>query len=135
MKNESSKLLASLAVFRELYNAEKDVFEIIASFLKDIIKLNKLYSFNLTEITSKLNFTFEFNIPTAVVKTALGRLDFICKEKGTYSVNDLSKIQSIDVEEKQRTISSNNDQILNDLYRFVEKEKKCILGQVLPPTI
>jgi len=44
---EDNRLLASLAVFRELYNAEKDVYGIISVFLTDIIKIESLYSFTL----------------------------------------------------------------------------------------
>jgi hypothetical protein len=56
---EDNRLLASLAVFRELYNAEKDVYGIISVFLSDLIKIENLYSFSLNEITNKLNSTFE----------------------------------------------------------------------------
>lgn len=127
---ENNKLLASLAVFRELYNAEKDVFGIIAAFLNDLIKSNSLYSFSLSDITSKFNTTFEFEIPSAVVKTSLGRLDFIEKNRGTYIVKDISKIKSGDVDEKQKSIISNNDLIINNLFNFVEKKKKTTLNQV-----
>lgn len=33
---QESKCLASLAVFRELYNSEKDIYGIIGEFLKEI---------------------------------------------------------------------------------------------------
>lgn len=52
-KNVNNTLLASLAVFRELYNSEKDVYGVIASFLTDLIKTNKIYSFSLNEIHDK----------------------------------------------------------------------------------
>ena len=38
MDKDNSKLLASLAVFRELYDSEKDIYSIIASFLNDLIR-------------------------------------------------------------------------------------------------
>jgi len=89
---EDNRLLASLAVFRELYNAEKDVYGIISVFLSDLIKIENLYSFSLNEITNKLNNTFEFEIPDAVVRTALGRLKFLEKQQGIYLVTDVSNI-------------------------------------------
>jgi hypothetical protein len=81
---EDNILLASLAVFRELYNAEKDVYGIISVFLNDLIGLEQLYSFDSNEITNKLNDTFEFDIPKAVVEVANYEL--------TYSGDLLAKV-------------------------------------------
>jgi hypothetical protein len=126
---EDNRLLASLAVFRELYNAEKDVYGIISVFLNDLIGLEQFYSFDANEITNKLNDTFEFDIPKAVVETSLGRLKFIEKNQGKYTVTDISKINNKNVQTKQQTIQSNNETIINNLFKFIETEKKIILSE------
>ncbi len=126
---EDNRLLASLAVFRELYNAEKDVYGIISVFLNDLIGLEQLYSFDANEITIKLNDTFEFDIPKAVVETSLRRLKFIEKNQGKYTVTDISKINNKNVQTKQQTIQSNNETIINNLFRFIETEKKTTLSE------
>jgi len=125
---EDNRLLASLAVFRELYNSEKDVYGIISVFLNDLIKLKNLYSFSLNEITNTLNDTFEFDIPEAVVRTALGRLSFIEKKQGDYLVTDITKINNQNIETKQKVIQSNNESIIESLYTFIETEKKSNLS-------
>jgi hypothetical protein len=125
---EDNRLLASLAVFRELYNSEKDVYGIISVFLNDLIKLKNLYSFSLNEITNSLNDTFEFDIPEAVVRTALGRLSFIEKKQGDYLVTDITKINNQNIETKQKDIQSNNESIIESLYTFIETEKKSNLS-------
>ncbi len=125
---EDNRLLASLAVFRELYNSEKDVYGIISVFLNDLIKLKNLYSFSLNEITNTLNDTFEFDIPEAVVRTALGRLSFIEKKQGDYLVTDITKINNQNIETKQKDIQSNNESIIESLYTFIETEKKSNLS-------
>lgn len=127
---EDNRLLASLAVFRELYNSEKDVYGIISIFLNDLIKINNLYSFSINEITSKLNDTFEFDIPEAVVRTSLARLKYIEKTKTNYIVNDISKIKNQAIDEKQQTILSNNETIIDNLLKFIETEKKISLTSV-----
>lgn len=127
IKENNNRLLASLAVFRELYNAEKDVYGIISVFLNDLIKTNNLYSFSLNEITEKLNSTFEFDVPTAVVKTSLARLSFIKKTRTDYIVNDVSKIRVHTIDEKQDKILSNNETIIHNLFKFIEGEKGAIL--------
>lgn len=116
---EDNRLLASLAVFRELYNAEKDVYGVISVFLNDLIGLEKLYSFDANEITNKLNDTFEFDIPKAVVETSLGRIKFIEKNQGKYTVTDISKINNKNVQTKQQTIQSNNETIIDNLYTTI----------------
>lgn len=126
---EDNRLLASLAVFRELYNAEKDVYGIISVFLNDLIGLEKLYSFDANEITTKLNDTFEFDIPKAVVETSLGRLKFLEKNQGKYTVTDISKINDKNIQTKQEAIQSNNEAIIDTLFKFIETEKKITLTE------
>ncbi len=70
---EASRRLASLAVFRELYNSNKDVYGVIAEFLNEIIATKGLHQFNLTDIANLLNTTFDFSIPEAVVNNTWGR--------------------------------------------------------------
>ena len=127
-KNVNNTLLASLAVFRELYNSEKDVYGVIASFLTDLIKTQKLYSFNLNEIHHKFNTAFEFDIPRAVLKTSLGRLDFLRHTKTDYVVKDISKIND-DFDKKQNQIIKQNQKIIDKLYSFIEKEKSITLDE------
>ncbi|RZB34659.1 MAG: hypothetical protein SRB1_00427 [Desulfobacteraceae bacterium Eth-SRB1] len=47
---KESQLLASLAVFRERYDSQKDIYGIISEFLNKIITSQGKHSFNLTEI-------------------------------------------------------------------------------------
>ena len=83
---EESKLLASLAVFRELYDSKKDVYGVIAEFIREIIISRAKYQFNITEIVQMLNSIYEFSLPEAVVKVSLSKLDFISKSEGVYIV-------------------------------------------------
>lgn len=116
--------LASLAVFRELYNSEKDVYGIIAAFLKEIIISNSKHQFTLNEITVMLNNTFDFKIPEAVVKTSLNRLEFLEKSEGYYNTNNLAGIESTNLNQKQSEIQQNNEVLIENLFRFIEEEKK-----------
>lgn len=121
IKNES-QLLASLAVFRELYDSQKDIYGIISEFLNEIITSQGKHSFNLTEITNLLNNTFEFDIPEAVVLTALKRLTYLKKEEGVFIVQrelikDTPKIDKIQTELKK-----SNDELINGLFSFIANE-------------
>lgn len=131
MKNtlEYSKCLASLAVFRELYDNQKDVYGVISEFLKEIISSENRYQFGLTEITRLLNDNYDFNIPEAVVKTSLSRLHFLSRANGIYSVNKpMDQIRDNDFQEKQQKIYSNNSDIINHLFAYIENQKKVSLS-------
>lgn len=86
---EESKCLASLAVFRELYNSDRDIYAVIGEFLKEIISTNGKHQFSLTEITQLLNDTYDFTIPEAVIGTSLSRFGkSLTKTQGIYTVID-----------------------------------------------
>lgn len=124
MKLDESKCLASLAVFRELHDSKKDVYEIISEFLREIISSNAKYQFNLTEISQLLNDTFDFKIPEAVIRTALKKLKFLNKEKGFYVVEDISELNiTSNITNKHSEIQRNNEHIINNLFSYIEREK------------
>ena len=127
---ENSKCLASLAVFRELYDNQKDVYGVISEFLKEIISSENKYQFGLTEITLVLNESYDFKIPEAVVKTSLSRLPFLSKSNGVYSVNKpIDQIRNKEFQEKQNKIYNNNNNVVNRLFTYIESQKKVTLSE------
>jgi len=124
---ESTKCLASLAVFREAYDSEKDVYKIISLFLQSLIKDNGLYSFNLQEITGLFNNEFDFSIPSAVIKTSIKRISYIKNIDGLYTVNDPNKLD-IQIKIKRKQTLDKNEAVLTSLISYIESKKnKTIL--------
>lgn len=127
---ENSKCLASLAVFRELYDNQKDVYGVISEFLKEVISSKNTYQFGLTEITQILNDSYDFKIPEAVVKTSLSRLDFLSKNNGTYSVNkSVEQTRDKKFQEKQDRIYNSNEKVVNHLFSYIEEQKEAVLSE------
>lgn len=126
---EESKCLASLAVFRELYNNEKDIYSIICEFLKEIITSQAKHQFTLTEITSLLNETYDFKIPEAVVNTSLNRFKTaLIKTDGMFTVSDQTAFNITGkLTDKHNEIKTNNETIIYNLFNFIETEKKTTL--------
>lgn len=79
--DETYNCLASLALFREIYDSENDIYGVLSEFLTDILYSENKIKFSLTEITVLLNRTYDFAVPDAVVSTALKRVKGIKKEK------------------------------------------------------
>ncbi len=128
---EESKCLASLAVFRELYNSERDIYGIICEFLKEIITTQGKHQFSLTEITILLNETYDFKIPEAVVNTSLNRFKTaLTKSSGLFTVSDQTAFNITGkLTDKHNEIKNNNETIICNLFKFIETEKKTILTE------
>lgn len=123
ISGKENRSLASLAVFRELYDKKTDVYNVIAEFLKEIIISNAKHTFSLTEISNLLNDIYNFNIPDAVVKTALNRLDFLTKSFGVYNVSNIQSIRNEnEIELKTNEFQNKNNLILSELYQFIENK-------------
>lgn len=63
--------LASLALFRELYNSGKDAYMVLASFIEYLLNNKKKTEFTVTEINNLLREVFEFSLPDAVIEYAV----------------------------------------------------------------
>jgi hypothetical protein len=126
---EESKCLASLAVFRELYNNDKDVRSIICEFLKEIITSKAKHQFTLTEITALLNETYDFKIPEAVVNTSLNRFKTaLIKAEGIFTVSDQTAFNTTGkLTDKHNEIKTSNEAIIYNLFNFIETEKNTTL--------
>jgi hypothetical protein len=114
----NSKLIASIVVFKELHDKDKDIYDVICEFLINTIIHNKKWSFNSTEITKLLESEFDFKIPEAVIKSTLkNRLikgEFLRMEQGEYYVNNIESNINTEFE------SMFNDK--NQKYKDVEQE-------------
>ncbi|GLB47995.1 hypothetical protein [Neptunitalea lumnitzerae] len=121
-------LLASLAVFRELYDKETDIYNIIASFVNDLILQDKTISFTISEISKSFNNKYEFNIPSSVIKTSLKRLDYLTKSGNSYIVN-INQLNNTDVIDNKKLIENSHNEIFNKLTEYVEDKKKLKLSE------
>lgn len=122
-----SKCLASLALFRELYNSKKDIYGVISEFLREIILSEAKHQFSLTEITQFLNTSFDFQLPEAIVKTALKRLRFVTKKGGTYIADNLTSEKRTKIPEFQRRLQTENIIIIEQLFTYIQENQKVKL--------
>ena len=128
-KTKQITSLASLAVFRELYNKQTDIYGIISEFLNDVISSHGKYTFTLTEITNLLNQSFGFSIPEAVIGTSLGRINHINKEPDSYVVDKNLYQENKDISELKQIQIQNSNLIVENLFSFISQEKNIELGE------
>jgi len=114
-----SNCIASLALFKELYAKEKDVFDVIRSLIKYTINDKGLYSFNITKLTHEINELFGFDIPEAIVQTALKRQVWIQKMEHEYVILDRADLGDIKGIGSELNKINTNKQILdNELIEY-----------------
>lgn len=71
---QNLNLLLTFSIFKKLYDEKKDIYQIIALFIKRELSNSGLIKFSLTEITHRINKEYQFDIPQAVVKISLNKL-------------------------------------------------------------
>jgi hypothetical protein len=87
---EDQRLLASAALFRQLHDNKKDVYDVLGQFIKSSINISSLWNFNVTQCAHCLEKDFGFKVPEAVIKTCLRnrlkRAGDLTSINGIYSV-------------------------------------------------
>lgn len=127
----NNNLLASVALFSELYNSDKfrSIPDILAEFIKGAVVFEKNLNLNSTEIRELLKRTYGFDIPESVIRTTLkNRLkDIVSKGVDNYhfekSVLEDSRYLKSNVEQ----INGKQNNILSELYKFIELKKNELL--------
>ena len=120
MNEEVYKNLASLTVFRDLYE-RMDVYDVIAEFIKDIIIKNSIYTFTLAEMTSKLRQEYSFSLPDGVIKTTLHRYNRLYPlNNNNYTVvQPINKIKSVLPENTELKLRA-QENLMENLCEFIK---------------
>lgn len=126
--SDKKKCMASLAVFRDLYNQKKDIYFVIAEFEKLAVAEKALSSFNLQQMVNIIKHDYGLDLPSAVVKRALGRLKFLDKSNDNYTVNKDIEFNADEIRKNTDAEDNKNQKILESLYTFVESKSGKILS-------
>ncbi len=122
---DNDDLLASLALFGELYDNNKDIYDVIAELLKSAIIHKSRNVLNAEEACLLLAEVFKFDdIPLTIIKTTLKKRlvkgNFLTYKDGTYIVN-LKNIKDKEKYFKDYEIAKNNySEITNSLIIYIK---------------
>ncbi|KJH84225.1 hypothetical protein [Stutzerimonas stutzeri] len=121
---EDRRLLASAALFRQLHDNKKDVYDVLAEFIRSSISWSSLWSFNVTECSGILEENFGFKIPDAVIRTCLKkrlkRAGEISLSQGIYTTTE-QFVRADSLKDDYTGIQSEQRYIINTLTEYVEK--------------
>lgn len=118
-------LLASVALFGELYDENKDVYAVVAEFIKGAVAFGKRWSFTPTDATMMLGNEFGLTIPEAVVSTALKRLakkeTTFTFDKGIYTVSQENMEGMVTLVADFNELRQQQDAVIQEFISYVEQ--------------
>lgn len=121
---EDKLLLASVALFRKLYDNRKDSYDVLSDFIRASINIKKIWSFTVDDCVNALKESFGFKIPAAVVKTCLRRRlkDEVNFFDGKISVTEKFHRQ-VSLSDEITSAQNEQQRILDDLTEFYLTKK------------
>lgn len=105
-------IIASIAVFQNLYNNGNDIYSVLARFVTATINQKNLWSFDITTLRNNLRECFGIDVYESVLKTVIrGRLGgSISNSNGEY----LAKPNTVELEQFTTQLSEQSKR-----YKFV----------------
>lgn len=124
--NNKGTLLASVAVLSNLCNNSKDVYDVIAAFVKQLFVERIGASFSLGEIKDEICNRYGFDLPEGVFKSSIrSRL------KGNISKNKFGKYELttpfVNVSPIEKDELRVVDSLIDDLIEYLNSTIKCVI--------
>ena len=129
-KTSEINYLAAMAVFQQLFDEQKNVQDVICSFIKYYIVSTRIYDFLLEEIYNGINSFYNFKLPIAIVKSSLRKLkDIISKNSEGHYLFDSAKLPAdmgTNIFAENKNI---NDKMIVELEKYVSEKIKRELNE------
>ena len=120
----TNNLIASVALFSELYNNEKytNITDILGEFIKAVVVSEGKWITDVTEIANLLEKVYEFKIPDSVIKTTIkNRLKSVATfSNGSYSFDQSIRSNFAEIDKNYQQILNIQTTIISELVDFVE---------------
>ncbi len=122
--SDHRKSMASLAVFRTLYNKNANIYKVISEFIKQVVVDNKLYTFEINQIQELLLKKYGFNIPQAVVKTSIKQIPTVEQTARKYTIELNSLSGYYEFSKEIDNANKSRDRIIKALIGYVNDKRK-----------
>ena len=126
--NDKKKCMASLAVFKQLFNSGNDIFSIIAEFVKQEIISNGLTDFTEQQMHDLLLRDNGFDVPQAVIHTSMKRIPFLNRKKeGVVISSELTQEVCSSFKKQMDEATETRERISKRLITFANKKRDIAL--------
>lgn len=122
-KIEAISVLASYATLRSVFESKqyKSIYQLLSEFIRYVVISEKKHVFTSSYMKKMLKESFGFDLPEAVVRTALKGAPFTQSEHGQFVVTDL-KYQQDEQFEKRKMIADKEERYLAEcLLEYAQK--------------
>jgi len=129
---DDHRRLAALAVFRELYDNRKNLYDILREFIIETIASQRLHSFTADTLRTKIEEIFGLRVPRPVLKTVVNNLsntvDWCSKLKGEYIVDGMPTDIASEIERRYEIRQDINRNIFDQLVLYINKHRETQLN-------
>lgn len=126
--NDKKKCMASLAVFKQLFNSGNDIFSIIAEFVKQEIISNGLTDFTEQQMHDLLLADNGFDVPQAVIHTSLKRIPYLNRQQeGVIVSSELTQDACSSFKKQMDEATETRERITKRLIAFANNKRDIAL--------
>lgn len=122
---QDNRILASVALFGELYDQRHDVYDLVAEFLKAAIIADSRWVFTSADANRLLRGHFDFELPEAVIRATirnrLNRTGFSEPAGTNFKVLEPAKESNGKVESEFTRLKECYDAIFDSLYEYAKQ--------------
>jgi hypothetical protein len=121
---KKNNLLASVALFRKLYDKEgyTNIYDILAEFIRGAFIYENKLSYTSEEIKGLLKKVYGFEIPESVIKTTIrNRFDgkFYKTDNVVYVFDPTVKDDFKKIADELEIVNNQNETLIKDLYNYI----------------
>lgn len=123
-----TQLLASVSLFKSLYDQDKDIFDLLSIFVKYTINKKRMNTFTEFDVSQALKEEFCFDIPVSVLATTIRNRIKAKKYFGVYHVEIDQNEDLVNIDESIETAYKKSEKLLTQLEDYVSKKVNHILS-------
>jgi hypothetical protein len=129
-----NNLLASVALFRKLYDREdyNNIYDILAEFIRGAVIYENKLTYTSEEINGLLKKVYGFEIPDSVIKTTLrNRFDGkLTKVSNSYTFQPSIKDNFEKIEQELIEVNDKNEGLIKNLYQYISDKLGKAISKV-----
>lgn len=122
---KDNRILASVALFSELYDLNKDVFHLVGEFIRSALTTERVDQFNSGDVSALLSKHFDFQLPIAVLRTVIRtrlKREGFCRSNGhdSYAIVNPDDGEADKLNEEYTKLQGNYEAIVAKLIDYAQ---------------
>ena len=118
MLDNNTRIVASFSTIKSMVDAKeyKSSYMILSEFIQYAIAEKKLHTFTSLHIKKSLMELFGFEIPEAVIRTSIKKINFVIRENGIYKIDKIN----IKIDDDFNKIKNNSEDKFIEVFELLK---------------